>query len=560
MEVITYLLLFCAGLGVFMYGMKVMGDNLERSAGSKIQGLFDKVTNNKLLGVGIGCGATAIVQSSSATTVMVLGFVNAGIMSLYQATTIIMGANIGTTITAFIVSLKALPISSIFMAFALVGAFILMFSKSDKFKLAGGIFIGLGLIFIGLDVMSTNMEFLRENKTFIKVFETIRNPFVLFIVGALFTALIQSSSAASSIVITMVLTQVLPISSGLYIILGTNLGTCITAFMASIGATRNGLRTAFIHLMFNMIGAIIFFPILLIFESPIMNVLNKVSSPAMAIAYFHLTFNVATTIILLPWTKYFVMAVEKLIPNKANENNSEKMEFVDERLLATPSVAVAQLGKEVFAMGLLAKENLIKGVYALQTGNVEAQSSVFKAEERIDFLTNAITDFAVKLSSTHLSDSDEQEISGAMHIVTDMERIGDHAVNLMEYAVDLSKRKKTLHESEIADLATMSTAVTDMLDLCEQYALSKDKAIYDKLYSIEEAVDDMKKEFTTKHIARITANISEVDTEAVYFGVITDLERVADHITNIVDSLDPIVLAKRMSIKNRIKESIQKAE
>lgn len=554
METITYLLLFCAGLGVFMFGMKVMSENLERSAGSKIQVLFDKVNENKLLGVGIGCGATAIVQSSSATTVMVLGFVNAGIMSLYQATTIIMGANIGTTITAFVVSLKALPISSVFMACALIGAFIIMFAKTDKLKLAGGIFVGLGLIFIGLDVMSTNMEFLRENESFIKVFETMRNPFVLFVVGALFTALIQSSSAATSIVITMVMAEVLPISSGLYIILGTNLGTCITAFMASIGATRNGLRTAFIHLTFNLIGAVLFFPILLIFETPITTVLNKISSPAMAIAYFHLVFNLATTALLLPFTKYFVQMVMKLIPDKAEDGNVEKMEFVDERLMATPSVAVAQLRKEVYAMGMLAKDNLTKSIDALINADITGQKAVLKTEDRIDFLTNAITDFAVKLSSMRLSESDEIEISAAMHIVTDMERIGDHAVNLIEYAVKLNEGKHIFQEDEKKDIITMSQTVLKMMGSCEDYALTKEKEAYNNVYKLEEEVDQMKEDYTTGHIARMAANLSTIDTEAIYFGVITDLERVADHTTNIADSLDPVVLERRITIGKSIKE------
>lgn len=556
MQTFINLLLFCAGLGVFLYGMRVISENLERSAGKKMQNLFDKVTNNKLLGVGIGFGTTAIIQSSSATTVMILGFVNAGLMTLYQATTLIMGANIGTTMTAVLVSLQSLPIGPIFMSLVLIGAFTMMFSKKDKAKLAGGIMVGLGLLFVGLDIMSTNMAFLKETPAVINLFNSLTNPFLLLLIGAVFTAIIQSSSASTSIVITLVLTQVMPINSALYVILGTNLGTCITAFLAVIGASTNALRTAFIHLMFNVIGVVIFFPILLIAEKPIVSALGFIKNPAMAIAFFHVIFNVSTTIILLPFTTQFVHAIEKLIPDKKKRTATPQpiyhLDYIDDRFVSSPSVAINQLIKEIKGMNGLAKENLALSLDGLCHKDLGQKDKILYNEERIDFLTKSITDFAIKISGQRLTERDENVISSIYHIVTDIERIGDHAKNFLDYTNELTVKNLSFSDVAIEDIRKIEDVVFKMIDICEKFFTTQDLSLYDQLFVLEEEVDVLKDTLTEGHINRLNAKKCTVDTGAIFFGVLTDLERVGDHITNICSSIHPSVLNRRKKIRTTL--------
>ena len=360
------ILLLLAGVGVFIAGMNMLSGGLEKSAGGGLKKLLGKISNNRFAGVGVGAGVTAIIQSSSATSVMVIGFVNAGVMTLVQATAIIMGANIGTTVTGILVSLKSLPIAEFAAALAFVGV-MMTFFKSEKIKQIGGILCGFGLIFVGLELMGDALSAQEIKDFFIELFKKIDFPLLLVLCGMVFTAIIQSSSAATGIFITMVGTGSLGIENALFLVLGSNIGTCITAIIACMGGHANAKRTALIHLTFNVIGTIIFTTGLWIFKGPAVNLLQRViTTPEMQLAWFHVIFNVTTTIILLPFVKQLVKFSEWVIRDKKVETDGRQLKFVDERLLKTPPVALMQVKKEVEYMADLAKENLEKSFLAME--------------------------------------------------------------------------------------------------------------------------------------------------------------------------------------------------
>ena len=416
LQLIYSLIWLLAGVGIFIVGMNFMGDALEKSAGSGMKRLLEKISNNRISGVGIGAGVTAIIQSSSATSVMVIGLVNAGVMTLMQATPIIMGANIGTTITGVLVALKNDYFNMIMYLLAFAGV-MMSFFKKEKIKIAGSLCCGLGLIFVGLEVMSSEQAFGNPlvEKLFINIFRTIDFPLLLIFVGIIFTALIQSSSAATGVVITMVGAGILSLDLALFIVLGANIGTCVTALLASVGANANSKRVALIHFTFNVIGTAIFTAIIWLFKDNVVNLLvsilpgEDIMSAQMRLSVFHVIFNLSTTCMLLPFVKHLVKLSCMIIKDKNENAESLTLKYVDDRLLSMPPVALMQVKKEMDYMLSLVEENTALAFVAMETGSAEYSEHIRTNEDIINFTNSALTQFLIKLS-VNVEESDEKDI------------------------------------------------------------------------------------------------------------------------------------------------------
>ena len=517
-----------AGCGVFIAGLNMMSSGLQKSAGSGMKKLLGSISGNRLAGVGIGATVTGIIQSSAATTVMAIGFVNAGIMTLFQATAIIMGANIGTTVTGLIVSLKSLNISLYASAFAFIGVMMTFFSK-EKIKQIGNVICGLGLVFIGLDLMSAAFDSQTMKDLFISVFSAIEFPLLLIICGILVTALIQSSSAVTGLVIIMVGSGALPIDNALFIVLGSNIGTCITAILASIGTSTNAKRTAFIHLAFNVIGTIIFTTFIWIFKDLAVTLITSLPLKAeMQIAFFHLIFNVTTTLILLPFIKQLVSLAEHVIRDKKAEEH-RSLKYLDKRLLKTPSIALAQVKKEVEYMASVAKENTYKSFYALKTGNVDYNADIAENEAIIDFTNNELTKFLIELSSV-MSGEEEKVIGSYFHVLNDLERVGDHSENFLEISTQMKEEGLAFSQMAINDIETMYNKVYEMFDIAMTAFDNPKTEDLNKVDALEEEVDNLKKTLSANHFTRLSKGECKVELSAYYFSVLAGYERVADHL------------------------------
>ena len=539
MSILEAILLLLAGVGVFIAGMNMLSDGLERSAGGGLKKMLGKISGNRFAGVGVGAGVTAIIQSSSATSVMVIGLVNAGVMTLLQATPIVMGANIGTTITGVLVALKNDYFDMLMYLLAFAGV-MMGFVKNEKVKLAGLLCSGLGLIFVGLNVMSSEDAFGSPliEELFTDIFSVINFPLLLIIVGAVFTALIQSSSAATGVVITMVGASVLPLDLALFIILGANIGTCVTALLASIGANANSKRVALIHFTFNVIGTAIFTAIIWILKEPVINLLvsvipgNDPMSLQMRVSFFHVIFNVTTTCFLLPFTKLLVKYSTVIIKDKDEQSENLTLKYVDDRLLSTPPVALMQVKKEIEYMLDLVEENINMSFDAMERGNLINGEKVRSNEKIIDFTNGALTKFLIKLS-TDASESDERVIGSYFHVLNDLERIGDHAENFYEIGEEMHTKKIEFSEKAKADIKNMCRAVLSMLDISKDAFEHLNKSRLSDLTTMENTVDEMKKDLTASHFSRLAEGNCSMEVSPYYSSAIVGLERVADHLVNI---------------------------
>lgn len=529
------------GIGVFLYGMKLMGDSLEMVAGNEIKRMFAKISNKKLIGVGIGTVTTAVVQSSAAIIVMSMGFVNSGLMSLTQAITISYGANIGTCVTALIVAVGVggfadVQLTVIFAALAGVGALMIMFTKKDKVKKIGGIITGLGMIFVGLSVMTSSMSIFSQSDKISAFLAKISNPALLLLFGILFTALIQSSSAVSGIVITMVASvpALLQFDQALYIILGSNIGTCITSLIAAIGTNTNAKRAAVINVFYKTVGVIIF-GILSIWV-PFGKMFSVFKAPALQVAMFHLFFNVVATVIFFPFTNLMVKASEKIMPEKKKtvDENEPHLYFLEERLLRTPPVAVAQLKNEIENMAEIAKTNFDKCMDAVMVGKVsDVIDEIAKNEKCLNFLNREITKYLVKLSQVDLSEDDKLLISTSYHTVSDIERIGDYAENISEYAEKMEADKLTFSPKAISEIQTLKATITNLYDEVMKTYKEDTLDYIDKVNEYEESVDRQKEEMGEHHIERMNKGECTPEVGAIYLSLSSNAERVADHMTNI---------------------------
>lgn len=539
MILVQSLIWLLAGVGIFIVGMNFMSDALEKSAGSGMKKILEKISNNRFSGVGIGASVTAIIQSSSATSVMVIGLVNAGVMTLMQATPIIMGANIGTTITSVLVALKNDIFNMIMYALAFAGV-MMGFFKKEKIKIAGLLCSGLGLIFVGLEIMSSEQAFGNPlvEEMFTKIFEKIDFPLLLIFVGIVFTALIQSSSAATGVVITMVGTGVLPLELALFIILGANIGTCVTALLASVGANANSKRVALIHFTFNTIGTAMFTAIIWIFKDPMINLLvsafpgNDAMSLQMRVSVFHVIFNITTTLLLLPFVKQLVNYSCIVIKDKKSEEEKMSFKYVDERLLSTPHVALMQVKKEIDYMFDLVEENTTLSLVAMNTGSAEHNDTIRNNEKIINFTNNSLTKFLIELSVS-MEHSDERIIGSYFHVLNDLERIGDHAENLHEIGLEMIDKKIEFSEKARLEIAQMSDNIMKMFDVSKNVFENSNKNNLPELAMLEENVDVQKKELIASHFSRLAEGNCHVDVSPYFSSVVVGLERMGDHLVNV---------------------------
>ena len=545
MSLIQSLIWLLAGVGIFIVGMNFMSAALEKSAGDGMKRLLGKICGNRFSGVGIGAGVTAIIQSSSATSVMVIGLVNAGVMTLMQATPVLMGAKIGTTVTGILVALKNDYFDMAMYLLAFVGV-MMGFVKKEKVQIAGNLCSGLGIIFVGLSIMSGPDAFgnaLVKNM-FTGIFAAIDFPLLLILVGIIFTALIQSSSAATGIVITMVGAGVMELDLALFIVMGAKIGTCVTALLASLGGTTNGKRVALIHCTNNTIGVVFFAVVTWLFRDQVVGILSSVfpgSDPMslqMRVSLFHVIFNVTTTALLLPFVKQLVQFAETVIRDKTAEKKVRTLHFVDNNLLAMPTAAMVQVKKEIDYMLSLAQENTRLSMLALQTGNNENAEVIKENEEIINFTNKTLTGFIIKLSATQISTHDEAIIGAYFHVLNDLERIGDHAVNFYEIGVEMAGKKLSFSEKAIRDIGTMGDSVMQMFDVAKDTFENLNKERLPALASLEEGVDGMKKTLIASHFARLAEGNCSVDVSPYYSSVVVGLERVADHLVNVGYSID----------------------
>ena len=540
LQLIQSMIWLLAGVGIFIVGMNFLSEALEKSAGSGMQKLLGKIVSNRFSGVGVGAGVTAIIQSSSATSVMVIGLVNAGVMTLMQATSVIMGANIGTTITGVLVALKNdyFNMAMYFLGFAGV---MMGFMKKEKIKLAGLLCSGLGLIFVGLEIMSSRDAFGNDliKQLFTNIFSVIDFPLLLILVGVIFTALIQSSSAATGVVITMVGTGVLELDLALFIVLGANIGTCVTALLASVGANPNSKRVALIHFTFNVIGTVLFTAIIWVFRQPAVNLLTSFfpgSDPMslqMRVSIFHVIFNVTTTCLLLPFVKQLVAFSKAVIPDKKETTTQVRsLRFVDERMLAMPSVALGQVKQEIDYMLELAETSTNYAFQALQTGSNAYDAQIAENEEIIDFTNSALTAFLIKLAG-QLDARDEKVIGAYFHVLNDLERIGDHAVNFYDISQEMKQKQLCYSEDAIGEIREMCDAVQQMFAISKDAFQNRNAACLPQLTEKEEQVDEMKKTLTSRHYSRLTEGTCTVEHSPYYCSTVMYLERVADHLVNV---------------------------
>ncbi len=551
MEYVYSIIKILAGCGVFLLGFKLLSDNMEKLAGNGLKRLFNKTSDKKLVGVGLGAAATAVVQSSAITTVMVIGFVNTGIMSLKQATAIIMGANIGTTITAQIVALQAFKLNVFFMIPVFVGMAMNMFSKKDKVRLAGIALAGLGLVFVGLNVMSEAMENELMHEALKNLLAKVSNPFLLLFVGVAFTALMQSSSAVTTIVITMA-TQGLIVGNGgnsvLFVILGSNIGSCVTALISSIGTSVNARRASVIHLLFNVIGTFIFMVVLLAFPSFQQNTFERwFSSPETQIAMFHTFFNVVCTCLFLPFTDLLVKLAMLIVPEnkkeeeKENEEDGMKFVYMDKRFLTSPALAISQLKKETFRMADMAMASLATAFNGFIHRDMSTVEKVAANNERIADLSKAISDYLVKVSAAGPSLDDEKKISAMHNNVGDIVRISELADNLTKYTKKTVNENLTFSPAVGTQLTEMYALLQEQYSLVKRVVLMKEYDLRDDSDKVEDRVDNMRRSLISDHIDRMQRGECNAENNPVFINLVSNLERVGDHLNYVAHSVDGYV-------------------
>lgn len=532
---VANILSMAGGLGLFLFGIRTMGDGLENAAGAKLKRMLEVLTGNRFLAVLVGFVVTAIIQSSTATTVMVVGFVNAGMMTLAQAVGVIMGANIGTTVTSLLI---ALNFSSVAAASVLVGVILMLASKKTLVKNLGAIFTGFGLLFLGIDMMSDSMAPLRDSAGFMNFIVTVSEsplrPLFGIILGIVMTAVLQSSSASVGVLQTLAMQGLVPLKFSVFVLFGQNIGTCLTALFSTVGAKKNSKRAAVIHLLFNLIGTGIF--ILIALLTPYVEWIEKLSPDPMAqIAISHIVFNIVSTVVMFPFAKALVKLSCLLVPGKDDSESEMHCKFIDDRLLNTPPFAVMQVSKEVARMAKLARDNFETSAHALINRSDKDLDKVMENEEIINYLNHHITSYLVKLNALDITDSDSDYIARVFHAINDIERVGDHAINLAEAAQHNIGEGLKFSDPAREELNQLCGSVVTLLERSmaafDNQSLSDNEA--KELSDLEEHIDDLTLECQDSHIFRL--NRKECNTEAgmLYLNTITDFERVGDHAINI---------------------------
>ena len=520
-----------AGIGLFLYGITAMGEGLEYAAGSKMKKILGALTKNRLLAVIMGALVTGLIQSSTATTVMVVGFVNAGLMSLAQAVGVIMGANIGTTVTSVLIAMDLTAIAPVAL---FAGVFVMLFVKKDIVKHIAQTIAGFGMLFWGMDTMSSSMAPLRDSPVFAEMMTSFTNPLIGILIGIVVTVVIQSSSASVGILQALALQGLVPIELAIYILLGQNIGTCLTALLSAVGTKTNTKRTACIHLLFNVIGSVMF--LLITMFTPYSSLLGRISdNVSVQISAAHIIFNVVSTIILFPFANILIKMACILVPDKEPEDSKLEFKFYDTHLLSTPPVAVEQIGKEVVRMAELARDNFDRAANALINNDSSKKEKIEAVEDVVNFLNHEITRNLVKINALDLDYNDAKYIGRLFHVVNDIERIGDHAVNLIEAEVVRSSEKLAISESAVDELKTMHKCVMDLLDASissfKKQELTLDEA--KQIETLETISDNLKEKYQNAHLYRLNEEHCETRAGMMFVNTLIDFERVGDHAKNI---------------------------
>lgn len=528
------------GLSLFLFGMNIMGQSLERRAGSKLRDLLGKLTTNRIAGLLTGLCVTAVIQSSSATTVMVVGFVNSGIMSLTQAINVIMGANVGTTVTAWVLSLGDIDSKNFFVQLlkpesftpilALIGIILYMFCKGSKKKDTGMIFLGFATLMFGMETMSDAVSGLGDIPAFQQLFIAFENPILGVLAGAMLTAIIQSSSASVGILQALAVTGQVSYGAAVPIIMGQNIGTCITAMLSSVGANKNAKRAAVVHLSFNVIGTVAWLLVFSLVEMIFSPAILGEAASKSGIAVAHSAFNILCTLLLLPMAKWLEKLVKKLVPDaKAPETATE----LDERLLATPPIALERCRKVAEEMAQDSVYALQGGIMALTNYTPELAENVRALEEKTDHYEDILSTYLLKLSAYQVSDADNAELTKIHKIIGDFERISDHAVNLLESAEELREKELKFTPDATKELGVLSEAVHEIMNLAMIAFTGNDLEAAEKVEPLEEVIDDLKEKMRVHHIRRLQQGDCSVEAGFILSDVLTNLERTSDHCSNI---------------------------
>ena len=533
------------GLCLFLFGMAIMGEALERRAGNALRGILGKLTTKKSAGFLTGLGVTAVIQSSSATTVMVVGFVNSGLLALSQAINVIMGANVGTTVTAWVLSLSGIEGDNIFVqllkptsftpVLALIGVIYYMFVKDSKKKDTGLILLGFATLMFGMDTMSDAVSGLKNIPEFQSLFVTFTNPILGMIAGAILTAVIQSSSASVGILQALAATGAVSYGAAIPIIMGQNIGTCATAMISSVGTAKEARRAAMVHLSFNVIGTAAWLSVFSVVQAFFPPALLSDPANAFGIAVAHSIFNIACTVLLLPMSGLLEKLVVKLVPD---DKKPETVTELDERLFATPAIALQSCRTVISDMAMCASEGMKDGMNLLSTKYNQKSADNIKADEKqCDHYEDILSTYLVKLSALRLSENDQREAAMLLKVIGDFERISDHSVNLVASAMELSEKDISFSDSAKQELKVLTNAVSEIIDLSFSAFLNNDPESAKRVEPLEQVIDGIKEQLRTRHILRLQQGACSIETGFIWSDLLTNLERTSDHCSNIAGSV-----------------------
>lgn len=532
---LSIILSMAGGLGLFLYGMRIMSDSIEKVAGAKLRGILERLTKNRFMAILVGVFFTAVIQSSSACTVMVVSFVNSGLMNLTQAAGVIFGANIGTTVTALLVSFKLEKVAPIIL---LVGVLLVMFVKNQKVSRFGEVIIGFGVLFMGLGSMSSAMGGMKDSPAVLHMFASLQEPLMAVLLGTVLTAIIQSSSVTVSIMVLLANQGLMNMDICMYIILGCNIGACTSAVLASLNGKKDAKRAAAIHLIFNVIGTVIVFIIFKLAVNPIVDVLNAVANnnPGRVVAYAHMSIKIFQVIIMMPFIKGIVKLTYMVVPGddkKVGYRDSYQLKYIGEKVVLNPATAVVEVIKELDRMASLASENLNRAMNALITLDQNEIEEAYEVEKNIDFLSHAITNYLVKINQTTLPIEDLKSIGALFHAVNDIERIGDHAENIADAAAQRIETGVGFSKEAQKELGEMLDMVNTILRFSFEMFVKSTEEHAEDIRHLEEAIDEKEKELQQKHIDRLANNECTPEAGALFSEIVSGLERVGDHATNI---------------------------
>ena len=528
------ILTMAGGLGLFLFGMELMSDSIEKVAGARLRRILEIFTTNRFMGMIVGIIFTGIIQSSSACTVMVVSFVNSGLMNLYQAAGVILGANIGTTITSQLVSFNLSKIAPLIL---LVGVVVMMFTKKEKVRKVAEVLVGFGILFVGLSTMSQAMDNMKNEPQVVNLLMSLKNPFLATLMGFALTTIIQSSSVTVSIVLLLANQDLLPLPITLYIILGCNIGSCATAMLASMTGKKDAKRAALIHLLFNIIGTVIIYIALFVAGDQIVELIKSISADSgRFVANAHTLIKIAQVIMLFPFTGWLVKMTYMIVPGedqKVGYRESYQLKYIGDKVVFNPATAVVEVVKELERMASLAEENLNRAMNALITLDEEDIEEVYEVEKNINFLNHAITDYLVKINQTTLPIEDLNSLGALFHVVNDIERIGDHAENVADAARQRKEEGVSISKEAQKELGDMLEMVNKIIRYAVEMFAKSDETHMQEIITLEDQVDEKERELQKKHVERLTKGECSPEAGMIFSDIVSGLERVADHATNI---------------------------